>query len=598
MVKANEDGLIDRGDGMYVKLGRVVPIEQDIEIETTFNSGESFPVLYYPDPYADQMAADGLYKKEAKYASWVNDDGILVEQDVEIRLKDGTILYADIFRPANSTEKVPVIMEWGFYGKGDAATATDWQLMGVPNGAVSPMAKSEAADPGYWCHHGYAIANVDGRGAGHSTDNLVIWGEQDGKDGAEVIEWLAAREWCNGKVGMYGNSGLAMCQIWIAAEQPEHLACIAPWECTTDMYREFMTWGGISWPSFQNMVMTAVRSGSYIEDIVGMLEKYPTWNAYWESKVAAFNKVKCPAYFAAGWCHTHLRGTINAFRKCKSQKKWLRAHREFEWGDGYHYENIEDLRRFYDRYLKNIYNGWEFTPKVRLQVMDTEDYDAFHYRGEDNFPIKRTQYTKYYLNAEDMSLNAEPVTTKSSVTYDSEEGQVNFSVKFTEDTELSGYMWLHLNVAAASADDMDMFVNVRKLGADGNEVPVSICDGEPHPGAWGAIRVSHRALDEKLTTKFNPVQSHLTEEKIVPGQVYPIDIEIWPHSRMWHAGESLNIQISGDYIRDPNWFTNLPFDLINEGDHIIYTGGTEEEQSWLQVPVIPPKYQSPTLTIR
>ena len=70
------------------------------------------------------------------------------------------------------------------------------------------------------------------------------------------------------------------------------------------------------------------------------------------------------------------------------------------------------------------------------------------------------------------------------------------------------------------------------------------------------------------------------------------------YSRFWHKGEQLNIQISGDYIRDPNWFANLPFTTINEGNSTIFTGGSEDEQSWIQVPVIPPKYESSTLVIR
>jgi len=63
--------------------------------------------------------------------------------------------------------------------------------------------------------------------------------------------------------------------------------------------------------------------------------------------------------------------------------------------------------------------------------------------------------------------------------------------------------------------------------------------GEPHPGAWGKMRVSHRELDPKLSTHFQPVQAHLKEEKLKPGEIVPVDIEIWPHSRIWHKGQQL-----------------------------------------------------------
>ena len=57
----------------------------------------------------------------------------------------------------------------------------EWQIMGVPPHTVSDMSKFESPDPGYWCRHGYAIANVDPRGIGHSEGDFVQFGTQDGK---------------------------------------------------------------------------------------------------------------------------------------------------------------------------------------------------------------------------------------------------------------------------------------------------------------------------------------------------------------------------------------------------------------------------------
>lgn len=68
-----------------------------------------------------------------------------------------------------------------------------------------------------------------------------------------------------------------------------------------------------------------------------------------------------------------------------------------------------------------------------------------------------------------------------------------------------------------------------------------------------------------------------------------MDIEIVPSSRIWHKGEKLRVQVAGRYIRE-GWFEPLAWDTDNKGRHIIRTGG--EYQSFLQVPVIPPRYQS------
>ena len=87
---------------------------------------------------------------------------------------------------------------------------------------------------------------------------------------------------------------------------------------------------------------------NYIDNTPMNLEKYPFVNCtYWKDKEPDFSKVKIPVYQTACWNHFHLRGSMNAFRKCKSRRKWLRAHRNFKSPDAYSNENIEDLEKFY-----------------------------------------------------------------------------------------------------------------------------------------------------------------------------------------------------------------------------------------------------------
>ena len=148
-------------------------------------------------------------------------------------------------------------------------------------------------------------------------------------------------------------------------------------------------------------------------------------------------------------------------------------------------------------------------------------------------------------------------------------------------------MKLRLYVEADGYDDMDLFINVQKLSTKGEFLPITLF-GEPHPGVWGKMRVSRRKLDEKLSTDFNPVQAHTCDEKLKPGEIVPVDIEINPTSRIWHKGQQIRVQIAGRYIRE-NWFEPLMWDSDNKGKHIIHTGG--EYASFLQIPVIPPKYQ-------
>lgn len=512
--------------------------------------------------------------------------GIMCEQDVEVTMRDGVVIYADIYRPVTE-EKVPVILSWSFFGKRPFEGGANYQVIGVPPGTISDMAKFEGPDPGYWCPKGYAVANVDIRGCGRSGGDMHFWGEECGNDGYDFVEWAAQQPWCNGRVGMAGNSGLAMAQYRIAATNPPHLACIAPWEATGDYFRESLMEGGIPAVGFNDDMLSKLVGYGWLEDYAYMMVKYPHMSAYWEEKIPRWKDIKVPIYVAAGWSHFHLHGSIEAFRRSKSKRKWLRIHRDFEWPDMYTPENIDDLTRFFERYLKDVNNGWEMTPRVRMDVMDAYDFDYAHNRPEEHFPLKRTQYQKLYLNAADMSMGYEVPAAASEVSYDAENGSVNFDMTFAENTEVTGLMKLHMFVEARGNDEMDLFVTVKKADKDGNFVPHYVL-GEPHPGAWGKLRVSCRELDEKLATEHQPTLAHKRSLKLQPGEVVPVDIEIWPMSKFFHAGERIRVEVAGQYLRDPGWFEYFAWDTDNKGDHVIHTGG--QFDSYFEIPVIPPKY--------
>ena len=125
---------------------------------------------------------------------------------------------------------------------------------------------------------------------------------------------------------------------------------------------------------------------------------------------------------------------------------------------------------------------------------------------------------------------------------------------------------------------------------DGEYVPVH-CMKENYRGAWGYMRCSHRELDPKWSSDFQPVQAHRKEEPMEPGKVYEVDVEIWPHSRVWHKGEIIRLEIAGQFIRT-DWYedNSMAFDVDNGSQCVIHTGG--KYASYLQIPFIPPKYKS------
>jgi predicted acyl esterase len=162
---------------------------------------------------------------------------------------------------------------------------------------------------------------------------------------------------------------------------------------------------------------------------------------------------------------------------------------------------------------------------------------------------------------------------------------------FHADTELTGHMKLKLWVEIEEGDDMDLFVAIQKLDADGNLVPFifyATCDDGP--AALGWLRASHRALDLEKSTPWQPVHLHTCEERLTPGTPVPVEIEIWPSSTLFRAGESLRVQVQGHDIHGdigggPSSMRHL--ELRNAGTHIIRTGG--QYDSHLLAPVIPEK---------
>ncbi len=580
--------------------------EKEPVIDTAAGMGPFGPTM----AFVEKMPVAPLDPKTYLYR-----EGVLCDQDVEIKLSDGTKLYADIYRP-DSDEKVPAILCWSLYGKQQLLTMPSvdgqWNVSTVPEGAISPMTKFEAADPAYWCRVGYALCNIDTRGAFNAEGDMNVWSSQEADDAAEVIEYLATKcEWSNGKVALFGNSFLGVSQWCIASKNPKYLTCIAPWNASSDVYRDLMCIGGVPDGISGGALSYKSLGHNYIEDPKSMLEESPYINCpYWQDKYFDVENIDIPVYAAAGWSVIHLRGTVNAFERLKTPRKWIRFHRCWEWGDDYMPENLEDLKRFFDRYLKEIDNGWEYTPQVRIDVTDAYEYDYQKRRPETAFPIPRTQYTKLYLNADNASMQTEPVAEASKVSYDANTESVTFDYVVLEDTEITGHIKLKLWVEADGYNDMDLFVVMSKLSTTGEEMglcfvndrasfsntnPMKMQVWSPavgkdamYPGSMGRMRVSRRKLDETLSTDYFPIQAHDCDEYLEPGQIVPVEIDIWPISRIWHKGQAIRITVSGVYKREDWTFAEYP-QYTNKGKHIIHAGG--EYDSYLQVPVIPPKYQ-------
>jgi uncharacterized protein len=162
--------------------------------------------------------------------AWARADGVHVDRDVAIPMRDGVVLRADIFRPPGDG-KFPVLILRTPYGRHTAVGSGGVHLKAV--------------------NRGYAVVIQDVRGR-HASDGIFDPYRQEGRDGYDTIEWAATRPWADGRVGTYGLSYPGAVQWLAAMEAPPHLVSMAP-AMTFSSPRRFFYMGGIfdrSWLSW------------------------------------------------------------------------------------------------------------------------------------------------------------------------------------------------------------------------------------------------------------------------------------------------------------------------------------------------------------
>jgi uncharacterized protein len=503
---------------------------------------------------------------------------MLVERDAAVRMRDGVRIFVDVFRPPAAAE-APVIVAWSPYGKHAPVSYDLFPNSGVRKEWVSRHAGFEGPDPAYWVAHGYCVINVDPRGLWYSEGEANFLGDQEAEDVHDLVEWAGTQPWSSGRVGMSGVSYLAMVQWRAAGLRPPHLAAINPWEGVSDLYREYATHGGI--PETRFIPMWQSRRVPYsttrVEDLVENGRRHPLIDEYWEAKNGDLPAIEVPAFVVASWSDQglHTRGTLRAFAEIGSRHKWLWIHGRKKWEHYYRPENVDRLRAFFDHFLKGVENDVEAWPRVRLEVRD--GFYEGELRDEAEWPPARTRHRALYLDAARERLSASPVPGESEAEYAAGhvDARARFDHRFAETTELIGPMKLKLWVEARGADDMDLFVAIQKLDRDGGVVPFSFLSAlEDGPVALGWLRVSHRELDPDRSTPERPWHPHRRREPLAPGQVVPVEIEIWPSGTRFGAGESLRLVIAGgDIYRYPEPVVSMAHDTINAGTHVIRTGG-------------------------
>jgi predicted acyl esterase len=175
--------------------------------------------------------------------------------------------------------------------------------------------------------------------------------------------------------------------------------------------------------------------------------------------------------------------------------------------------------------------------------------DTFVERMEEEWPLARTQWTKFYLDPTDLTLGRERIKTAGGVTYDGLGDGVTFlSAPLKRETEITGPSAAKLFVSSTTTD-ADLFLVLRVFSPDLKEV---VFQGalDPHtPIGQGWLRASHRKLDRKLSRPYRPYHTHDELQPLKPGQPVELDVEIWPTSIVVPAGHRIGLSVRGrDYV--------------------------------------------------
>ncbi len=511
-------------------------------------------------------------------------DGMKIDWDVAIVMDDGLTLRADVFRPPGEG-RYPVILSHGPYAKGLAfqeGYPSAWRRMAdehpdVTAGSTNKDQNWEVADPEKWVPDGYVCVRVDSRGCGRSPGHIDHFSPRETRDFHDCIEWAGVQPWSNGKVGLNGISYYGINQWHVATLEPPHLAAMCVWEGAAEWYRDMTHHGGILctfWDNWYDMQVTTVQHGlgergpkspvTGVDacgpetltadelaknrcDFGGDILAHPFDDDYHRERSPDWSRVRVPFLSAANWGGQglHLRGNVEGFVRAASAQKWLEVHGIEHWTEFYTDYGVKLQKRFFDHFLKGQANGWDRQPPLLLQVRHR---DRFVERTENEWPLARTQWTRLYLDLENLALLPEPVAAEQRLDYQAMgDGLTFFSAPLEAETEITGPAAARLFVSS-STTDADIFIVLRVFAPGGEEV---VFQGaiDPHtPIAQGWLRASRRKLDPDLSTPHRPYHAHDEEQPLTPGEAVELNVEIWPTSIVLPAGHRLALTVRGrDY---------------------------------------------------
>ncbi|HEX38287.1 MAG TPA: CocE/NonD family hydrolase [Candidatus Cloacimonetes bacterium] len=499
-----------------------------------------------------------------------------------IPMRDGEFLAADVYSP-DTTQVFPVILIKTPYNK-------DWyQENGLP---------LQTED--------YAFCIVDWRGfhgsSGANTDSVKY-----GEDGYDCVEWIAEQSWSNGVIGMWGISAVGQVQYQTAREHPPHLVCCVPIFAESKQY-------------YQRYYLGGVLRKSYIETLellgydIDVFLEHPIYDNFWiliEYLTYYPQEIDVPMLLMAGSYdhHSHEYAIFEFFNDLHTIGGINgREHHKLIIGPWHHCHLGEEIQgqlsyplaagvpetnalNFFDYWLRGIPNGYDDLPTVRYYQMGTDEWiDA------DAWPLDDITPTSFYLHSDNVLSTEIPSNTclPDSFYYDPRDPSPTIGgepisyfllhgpydqrwlVENRDDAVLFTTAPLENNLTVDGAISAELYVSSDCLDTD---FTVRLCDVYPDGR-------SMLVMDGIRRMRFR--NSFAQEELMIPGEIYPVTIEIAHTALTFLQGHKIRICISSSNY--PRFHLNL-----NNGGEMYVPGDTlialnkiyhdEEHPSKLILPV-------------
>ena len=537
-------------------------------------------------------------------------DAVIAQTGVRVKMRDGVLLAADIYRP-RAEGKFPVLLTRTPYNRKDVATGI------------------------FLASRGYVVIQQDTRGRFESGGEFYPF-KDEMNDGYDTVEWAAGLPYADGRVGMYGGSYVGATQMLAAASNPPHLVGIFPYVTAAEYYEGWtyaggalMQWFASSWASglaadtWQRKTAALTRPQEWVErlpvddyrllsppSVAEVAPYFRDWvghetnDEFWRAiKVSDhYGKMGVKALHAGGWHDIFSGGSIRNFMDLRKRAPtaaardgqrllmgpWAHATTSPEgkvgdvtFGKQAVLEMNETILRWYDYVMKGRRNEFATGAPVRIFVMGDNVW-----RDEQEFPLARTQYTRYYLHSGKgansaggdgvISTAAPQAERPDAFEYDPanpvptiggrlccgaglppgpfdqrpNEGRADVLVYSTpplgRDIEVTGFITAEIYASTSAAD---------------TDFTAMIVDVDPSGYARylgdGIIRARYR----NTTAKAEPIEA---------GKVYKYTIDLWATSNVFKAGHRIRVYISSSNF--PRFNRNL-----NTGERTL--GATRMEKA-------------------